>query len=396
MFKKERRTKFRDKNKISLSGILLVAIFIASLAVVIQGRLFGYRIDHLFSQKPENNIEKIIPSKKDLKRAGYSDVKLSEIQPGIWRIINKDSVSGGMVISSSYFSGNIKGYGGSIPILIFLDSNRVIEKIVLLGNQENPDFISDVVNSHVFKSWQGKTVNEALNLNVNAISGATISSEAIIKSIKLSLNALSPEQVRFYSPLKSGKNIIAIVLLLITIAVVYKKPRQIWYRQILLVLNVVVLGFWCGNYLSVSFLANWFAAGNNFSSDPVQAVLLAIVLIGGFTGKKNLYCNWVCPFGAAQELSGKLSKKKWKIPIKMLKILNHFKEGILILLMVLLWMNVTTTVFNYELFAAFQVFRADYFIIGLAVAFLGLSVFIHKPWCRFVCPTGQFLNWIHK
>ena len=164
----------------------------------------------------------------------------------------------------------------------------------------------------------------------------------------------------------------------------------------MLVLNVVVLGLWCGNFISVSFLVNWFATGNNFSSNPVQGVLLAVVLFGGFAGKKNIYCNWICPFGAAQELIGYISNKKWEIPVKSIKILNHLKEGILMLLMVLVWMNVTTTVFNYEPFAAFQFFRADYFTIGLAVVFLVLSVFIKKPWCRFVCPTGQLLNLIHK
>lgn len=394
--RKDVKKKPRTKNKISLPGILLVGIFIASFSVVIQGDLFGYSIDDLFSDKPQNNIEKIIPTTSDLKSAGYSNIKLSEKQPGIWELIRNDSISNGMVISSSFFSGNIKGYGGSIPILIFLDSNRRIQKVVLLENNENPDFISDVVNSPVLRSWKGKTVNEALNLKVDAISGATISSQAIIKSIKLSLNGLSSGQVNLGSPLLSGKNISAIVLLLLTIAIVFINTRDPWYRRILLVLNVVVLGLWCGNFISVSFLTNWFAEGNNFSSEPVQVALLAIVLIGGVSGKKNLYCNWVCPFGAAQELTGHISKKKWKIPLKTMKFLDHAKESILILLMVLVWLNITTTVFNYEPFAAFQFLRANYFTIGLAVVFLLLSIFINKPWCRFVCPTGQLLNWIHK
>jgi hypothetical protein len=61
MSRKDVTKKSWTKNKISLSGVLLIGIFIASLSVVIQGNLFGYSIDDLFSDKLQKNIEKVIP-----------------------------------------------------------------------------------------------------------------------------------------------------------------------------------------------------------------------------------------------------------------------------------------------------------------------------------------------
>ena len=93
----------------------------------------------------------------------------------------------GTVLLSSPYSDNVKGFNGPTPLQIALDENGKILEVRVLNNNETPSFLNKVVNAGFLNSWNGLTVKEALDKNVDAVSGATYSSNGIQQSLKARL-----------------------------------------------------------------------------------------------------------------------------------------------------------------------------------------------------------------
>ena len=93
----------------------------------------------------------------------------------------------GTVLLSSPYSDNIKGFNGPTPLQIALDENGKIIEVRVLSNNETPSFLNKVINAEFLNSWNGLTVKEALDKNVDAVSGATYSSNGIQQSLKARL-----------------------------------------------------------------------------------------------------------------------------------------------------------------------------------------------------------------
>ena len=96
----------------------------------------------------------------------------------------------GTVLLSSPYSDNIKGFNGPTPLQIALDEKGKILEVRVLNNNETPSFLNKVINAGFLNSWNGLTVKEALDKNVDAVSGATYSSNGIQQSLKARLEAV--------------------------------------------------------------------------------------------------------------------------------------------------------------------------------------------------------------
>ena len=96
----------------------------------------------------------------------------------------------GTVLLSSPYSDNIKGFNGPTPLQIALDEKGKILEVRVLSNNETPSFLNKVINAGFLNSWNGLTVKEALDKNVDAVSGATYSSNGIQQSLKARLETV--------------------------------------------------------------------------------------------------------------------------------------------------------------------------------------------------------------
>ena len=99
----------------------------------------------------------------------------------------KGKVIGSVMLSSPY-ADDIKGFNGPTPLQIAFDQNGKIIEVRVLDNDETPNFLKRVVNAGFLDSWNGLTAEEALNKEVDAVSGATFSSNGIQKSLKATLS----------------------------------------------------------------------------------------------------------------------------------------------------------------------------------------------------------------
>ena len=90
-------------------------------------------------------------------------------------------------VNTTELGANIIGYKGPTPVEITVYKGT-ITKIEALPNIETPRFFQRVLDSGLLDALVGKTVKEAKATHLDAVSGATYSSNAVIKNIQLGLD----------------------------------------------------------------------------------------------------------------------------------------------------------------------------------------------------------------
>ena len=94
--------------------------------------------------------------------------------------------NGGYVINTTELSKDIQGYAGTTPVKIYIRKNKV-EKVEFLKNEETPKYFARVKKAMQTK-WDGMKVKDAAALKVDGVTGATFSSDAVIKNVQIGLD----------------------------------------------------------------------------------------------------------------------------------------------------------------------------------------------------------------
>ena len=171
-----------------------------------------------------------------------------------------------------------------------------------------------------------------------------------------------------------------------TVIPLFRNGRKL--RTVILVLNVAGLGLLCGKFISFSLMVNVMSNGIQWPAGLVALVMLFAAFIMPLFGRPNHYCMWVCPYGSAQELMGHITKRKWRPSQRVTRILTWTRRGLWAVLMVLMWCDIAFVWTDYEPFAIFVPTAASVAVIVIASTFLILSIFVHRPYCSWICPTG--------
>ncbi len=134
-------------------------------------------------------------------------------------------------------------------------------------------------------------------------------------------------------------------------------------------------------------------AGRGFP--VVFAAILVSMAIMSLIGKK-LFCGWVCPVGAVQEMVhlisfGKKRDKKLKIKLPF-KISNTVRSVLFLLYLVIVS---TAGISVYEYFNPFEFLHWGFELWGILVMLVTLisGLFIFRPFCYLICPIG-LLSWV--
>ena len=87
------------------------------------------------------------------------------------------------VLYTEEYCKDIIGYHSYIPLEIKMEDGKIAE-INILDNDETPRFMRKVTDESLVEKFYGLTPAEAMVIEVDAVSGATFSSNAIIQSVK--------------------------------------------------------------------------------------------------------------------------------------------------------------------------------------------------------------------
>lgn len=363
---------------IRLLSLVVVMLVLSAAAILRDGRIFGH----------------------DLRQTHAAVVSVAqgsdtlEVQP-----------DGTFVVNTRVLAKDVQGYGGPVPLKIHIGKDGRLTAIEAEPNAESPSFFDRA--KELFSRWQGKTIDEAMAEDVDAVSGATFSSKAIIRNVQRGLayakqhgladggkGAQKESAERTVATGWTLGSIVALIAVLLGAVVpLFTNNRRLHLVQ--LVVNVVVLGLWTGTFVSYTLFLRLFAGGVSLSAIGTLAaplLMLIVALLYPLAGRSGHYCAHVCPFGSAQELAGKLSRRKLRITPRVLRVLTALRNLLWGVLMALLLTGTCTAWIDYELFTAFIYSSASVWVIVLAMLFLVLSVWVPRPYCRFVCPTGALMK----
>lgn len=363
---------------IRLLSLVVVMLVLSAAAILRDGRIFGH----------------------DLRQTHAAVVSVAqgsdtlEVQP-----------DGTFVVNTRVLAKDVQGYGGPVPLKIHIDKDGRLTAIEAEPNAESLSFFDRA--KELFSRWQGKTIDEAMAEDVDAVSGATFSSKAIIRNVQRGLayakqhgladggkGAQEESAERTVATGWTLGSIVALIAVLLGAVVpLFTNNRRLHLVQ--LVVNVVVLGLWAGTFVSYTLFLRLFAGGVSLSAIGTLAaplLMLIVALLYPLAGRSGHYCAHVCPFGSAQELAGKLSRRKLRITPRVLRVLTALRNLLWGVLMALLLTGTCSAWIDYELFTAFIYSSASVWVIVLAVLFLVLSVWVPRPYCRFVCPTGALMK----
>jgi NosR/NirI family transcriptional regulator, nitrous oxide reductase regulator len=363
---------------IRLLSLVVVMLVLSAAAILRDGRIFGHDLRQTHAAV--------------MSVAQGSDTL--EVQP-----------DGTFVVNTRVLAKDVQGYGGPVPLKIHIGKDGKLTAIEAEPNAESPSFFDRA--KELFSRWQGKTIDEAMAEDVDAVSGATFSSKAIIRNVQRGLayakqhgladggkGAQEKSAERTVATGWTLGSIVALIAVLLgAIVPLFTNNRRLHLVQ--LVVNVVVLGLWTGTFVSYTLFLRLFAGGVSLSAIGTLAaplLMLIVALLYPLAGRSGHYCAHVCPFGSAQELAGKLSRRKLRITPRVLRVLTALRNLLWGVLMALLLTGTCTAWIDYELFTAFIYSSASVWVIVLAMLFLVLSVWVPRPYCRFVCPTGALMK----
>jgi len=93
--------------------------------------------------------------------------------------------NGAYVINTTELGKEVKGYIDITPLKVYIRKNK-IEKIEFLDNQETPKYWN-ACKKHLQNKWDGMKVSEAKTAEIDGRTGATFSSDAVKKNMKLAI-----------------------------------------------------------------------------------------------------------------------------------------------------------------------------------------------------------------
>jgi len=94
--------------------------------------------------------------------------------------------NGVVIVNTTTIAKDVEGYNGAVPVKIYIKKNK-IEKIEVLKNQETPKYLAQVKKA-ILNAWDGLTVKAAKAKKVDAVTGATFTSEALIENVNKGLD----------------------------------------------------------------------------------------------------------------------------------------------------------------------------------------------------------------
>lgn len=357
-------------------------LFVLGIAlVVLLASVYG---KNRYEESQKHLLEEIFPAPQ------YS---LKQINSNKWLL-----TSPGLPPSWFLYIGDGKGYNGPVSILAQIDKEGKMVQLIITVNHETPSYFQKLEKNNFLKTASRVEIRSYLSCEpVNAVSGATITSRAVMEGIK---NAYSKGENITLSesnqPSFGALELIILFLLIVGILLQWIKNRKanqitLWSS---LIVSLVFLGFVYNQPVTISRIV---AALNGYLPEIRHEFYLYLLLGGSIfalilTGK-NIYCHSVCPFGAAQEILGKTGRSKTFHPIYYRK-LKYLQWTITFVAVIAALLLNNPSVAQYEVFGAlFKLTASNILFIVLIIVIL-LSMFIRRPWCNFMCPVSCFFAYI--
>lgn len=322
-----------------------------------------------------------------------ANVVITPFHNSVFSAHSKNNLLGYIIISDGF--GNFTGFSGPLTVGISTDPDFKINKVKILRHNEGAPYIRLLEDSGFLKQFKNKTPADALMLNtdINAVTGATVSSSAILDTVKISykkaFSLLTGQKVTLQKPVYYSPFSIMVIFVPFISCLLYIFYKKEYLRYFTMFYAFIVLGFWKKTMLTGEQIANTLTS-NIFS--PAQRLFLVffalIIIITVFFGNK--YCSFICPFGTIQRFAGKISKKKITVSSQVVNFMGKTKFILLFTIIIIYSLAIKIPSGRLEPFSTAFSLRGDFLAWALLSVCILSSIFIDMFWCRFFCPAGAF------
>ena len=202
--------------------------------------------------------------------------------------------------------------------------------------------------------------------------------------------------------------ILGVMLVVLTAILAFMAPLTRYprlysvVRTLFLLFTLVWLGWVAGAQVTIVNVLTWLQGLIGefsvalFMSDPLIAVLVLFVIATFVVWGRGVFCGWLCPFGALQELLSRTARllriPEWRPSHRAHRMLWPVKYAALAVLVALSFysMNVAGQAAEVEPFKtaiSLHFARAWPYVLYAGVL-LGGGLFVERAFCRFLCPLG--------
>lgn len=192
-----------------------------------------------------------------------------------------------------------------------------------------------------------------------------------------------------------------------------------WSRMAFLATTLVFLGWIAKGQLSVvqviAFIQSLLTGfrWETFLIEPVIFILWGFVALGLLFWGRGIYCGWLCPFGALQELVNESAKRlgvrQIEVPFAVQERLWVVKYSLFLGLLGLSLYSTEQALLLAEVepfkTAISMGFQRPWPFVVFVVGLLTAGLFIERFYCRYLCPLGAALaipakiklfDWLHR
>jgi len=308
-------------------------------------------------------------------------------------------------LASMPVASDVKGYAGPINLLVSVDDQGVLRGVRYVESNESPAYIQGI-ETWLLGLAKHDLSKAPLSLGeIDAISGATISSKAALETVNraAAVGARHALGVDFswagearseslFAALWHPKVVLGLLLLIAFFPAVYRGHERA--RLAYQLASLAILGIAFNSLFTEVDLVN-LGLGRmpSFASNAFWYLLLGFVIATSLL-LGQVYCGYVCPFGALQELVSRAGRflrlrsyaHSW---IEMRTRYASFVIASLALSAVLITGDLVWVSFN-PMQHVFDL-HASGWIGWLTLASLVGALFYYRFWCRYLCPMGAVL-----
>ena len=188
----------------------------------------------------------------------------------------------------------------------------------------------------------------------------------------------------------------------------YLARRPLFLRRVrmgFLLYTLFFIGWYTQGQLSIINVLTFVKAvmhqfrWDTFLIDPMLFLLWSFVAVTLLLWGRGVYCGWLCPFGALQEITFQLARKL-KLPFFELPHMVHERLQALKLVIMLTLFGLSLQSMSWAIRAAeiepFKTvitlrFQREWGYVAFALGMIALAAFNRKFYCKYICPLGASL-----
>ncbi|RCS47782.1 FMN-binding protein [Bremerella cremea] len=299
------------------------------------------------------------------------------------------------------------GYQGPSDVLVVMDADEKLKAVTLRASYDNEPYVRYVREDWSFPEYlAGYDLSQLAELDIEkaeieGVSGATMTSQAATQAIGIAAaKALQPKQEIDVAQSSatwivfSWRDAATLGVIAAALAIAFTNLRgKKWVQYGFGALVIGYLGFFAGDILSMALLVGW--AGHPIAWGKcigLVAIGLAAFVVPLFS-KKQLYCNHLCPHGAAQMMILRVTKKwHWTLPKRLRPILSAIPAVLLAVVILIAFSIIDGNLAALEPFDAYVPSIAGWASLSIAMGGLIFSAFVPMGFCRYGCPTGAVIS----